>query len=91
MNNLIITNLAKSDIREIRIYHNKHSKDYSKLLINKIKSSSHNLKQFPNIGSDCDFYRELPCGNYNIYYDIKKNKPLVNRIFHSSRDIISLY
>ncbi|NQZ85732.1 MAG: type II toxin-antitoxin system RelE/ParE family toxin [Nanoarchaeales archaeon] len=84
MNNLIITNLAKSDIREIRIYHNKHSKDYSKLLINKIKSSSHNLKQFPNIGSDCDFYRELPCGNYNILYVVEENNIYIIRVIHSS-------
>ncbi|NQY74321.1 MAG: type II toxin-antitoxin system RelE/ParE family toxin [Candidatus Margulisbacteria bacterium] len=88
---------AEADLFDIWSFvrNSTHSEQVANTLLDTIQETINHIIEYPNIGTkrpeiDQHTY-SFPCGNYNIYYDIKKNKPLVNRIFHSSRDIISLY
>jgi plasmid stabilization system protein ParE len=84
MFNLIITDLAKSDLRDIRIYYNKFSKEYSKKLVETIKNSIRSLKQFPEFGKEIGLCREVIYGDYRIMYIILENNIYIIRVIHSS-------
>jgi len=86
MNKLIITVPAKLDLKEITLYHNKHSKTYSKLLKKQLQTNMKNLLTYPNLGKQFKQLREICYGNYRIIYTKIKNNIYIVRIIHCSMD-----
>lgn len=87
---IIWSQTANQDLKDIYNYISKDSWYYSKKTITNIIDLSYNLVILPYIGRKIPEYnekekREIIYKSYRIMYKIRFNGILINRVWHSSR------
>ena len=99
MHDLIISPLAKADMREIGDYiqfelSNPHA---AQRIIQRFRDAMQPLRKFPEMGSPLYVigkqgaqYRYLVCGNYLIFYHIGTDAVQIDRVLYGRRDYLSL-
>ena len=96
--NIIISNEAESDIKEIFDYISLDSLKYAKETTRNIRSYIRKLKQAPYIGRYIPefknkHYRELIYKNYRIVYTISENKKeiYIHFVVHGTRNFKTFF
>lgn len=90
---VLITPVARNDLREIRDYIAEDNPIAAKKTIELIQVQCNLLAQSPGVGVGRDHYRGLqmfPVGSYLIFYRPIKNGVEIIRVLHSSRDVESI-
>lgn len=99
MAELIVSPLAKADMREIGDYISRELRnpDAAFQMIRRFKKAMLPLCDFPEMGapllvSDKQSvpYRYLICGNYLIFYHVEAERVLVDRVMYGRRDYMAL-
>ena len=99
MTEVVVSPLAKADMREIGEYIRRELKNPSAAigLIRRFRTAIDSLREFPEIGAPlippgnarCP-YRFLVCGNYLIFYHTDRETVMVDRVLYGRRDYMAL-
>lgn len=99
MHNLVISPLAKADMREIGDYISNELKNpiAAKQTIQRFQKATLPLQKYPEMGSPLlaagtqDIsYRFLVCGSYLIFYHLASDTVQVDRVLYGRRDYLTL-
>lgn len=93
-----INPLAQQDLKEIKSYISLDDPIAANKLVLNILSSIEKLSQFPNMGMELRYkinvntkYRYIIVGSYMVFYLVKGNDILINRILNGVRDYKALF
>ena len=99
MAKLIVSPLARSDMREISDYISRELRnpDAALRLIQRFRKTIKPLAEFPDMGSPLLVagkqsapYRTLVCGSYLIFYHVNNNAVHIDRILYGRRNYMAL-
>ena len=99
MAELIVSPLAKADMREIGDYISRElrNEDAALRLIRRFRTAMLPLRTFPEMGTPLLSsgkqrapYRYLVCGHYLIFYHLEADRVLVDRVLYGRRDYMAL-
>ena len=98
MAKIVISSLARSDLREAADYisNQLHNQNAGLRIVERIKKSVFQLRDFPEMGTPVlsrkqrISYRYLVCGNYMIFYHIENDAVHIDRILYGRRDYLAL-
>ena len=99
MAKLIVSPLARADIREIGDYISRdlRNPDAALRLIRRFREAMSPLRQFPDLGSPLPAggkrgipYRYLVCGSYMIFYHVADETVHIDRVLYGRRDYMAL-
>ncbi|MBQ9045153.1 MAG: type II toxin-antitoxin system RelE/ParE family toxin [Oscillospiraceae bacterium] len=99
MADIVISPVARSDLREIGDYINRElrSPDAARRLIRRIQDAILPLHDFPEMGTplladvpDRIPYRYLICGSYMIFYHFADETAYIDRVLYGRRDYLTL-
>ena len=81
---------AASDLREIRLFIERDSPRYGRLVAERLYDSVSRLRTFPSSGRVVpeiarDDFREIVMGSYRIVYRVHSEHVEILTVFHSSR------
>ena len=87
---VIISDSAKDDLKDIKNYISRNSPEYADLLLSRIFEGIENLKLFPMMGRVVPEFnkkeiRELICQSYRIIYVVSQNRVEIISIVHGAR------
>jgi toxin ParE1/3/4 len=90
--NLVWSNTARNDLKQLRAYIGQDSPIYARQFIQRILARAEALHGFPNLGrrvpeTDRDDIREIVFQGYRIIYQIASDHALVLTVLHGSRDL----
>ena len=90
MVDIIWSDSAKEELRDIKQYISKTSKEYAELFVDRIFEVIENIKAFPKLGRKVPEFniisiREIICQNYRIIYKTYEEYLEIVSIFHGSR------
>ena len=99
MAEVVISPLAKADMREIGDYIRRELKNPSAAigLIRRFRTAINSLRDFPESGAPLlppgkgrSPYRFLVCGNYLVFYHTDRTTVMVDRVLYGRRDYMAL-
>ena len=99
MDKLIVSPLARSDMREIGDYISRELRnpDAALRMIRRFQDAMTSLREFPEMGSPLLIagkqsapYRFLVCGSYLIFYHIGGEAVYIDRVLYGRRDYLAL-
>lgn len=99
MDKLIVSPLARSDMREIGDYISRELRnpDAAFRMIRRFQDAMTPLREFPEMGSPLLMagkqsapYRFLVCGSYLIFYHISSEAVYIDRVLYGRRDYLAL-
>ncbi|MDO4990665.1 MAG: type II toxin-antitoxin system RelE/ParE family toxin [Eubacteriales bacterium] len=99
MANLVISPLARADMREIGDYISRELRnpDAALRMIRRFKDAMRPLREFPEMGSPLLAagkqsipYRYLVCGSYLIFYHVAADAVQIDRVLYGRRDYMAL-
>ena len=99
MANLIVSPLARADMREIGDYISRdlRNPDAALRMIRRFREAMSPLRQFPEMGSPLLAagkqsvpYRYLVCGSYLIFYHVAAEAVHIDRVLYGRRDYMTL-
>jgi plasmid stabilization system protein ParE len=99
MAELIVSPLAKADMREIGDYISRELRnpDAALRMLGRLKKAMLPLHDFPEMGAPLLVsgkqsvpYRYLVCGQYLIFYHLEAERVLVDRVLFGRRDYMAL-
>ncbi len=92
MAEVVWTNPAFEDLRQLHQFIARDSKQYANITVRKIRTAAERLEEFPESGRlvpefSGDWYREVLVGQYRLVYRYleKKHVVLVLAVVHGSR------
>lgn len=92
MAEIIWTEQAKTDLKEIFAFFQRNSEDYAGALTDKLYYSTDRLQEFPSSGRmipefHAPHLRELIVENYRILYEVSGNTVQILAVIHSRRNV----